>query len=175
MAATINGAEPIQNFADENNGKAVNFALVARPGAVRGLDVGVSFYRDMQYPAGLTAIEERIYSAHAALVQPHLELIAEGVLLQHDILLTARTVNTVSTYGQASYKVGPIRPYFRYEYQNVPTSDPIFIGFNRLSGPSLGVRYDFSDFAAFKLQYGLLGVRSGPSTSAIQAQLAFAF
>ncbi len=167
--------EPIQNFVDENNGKAVNFALYARPEGVQGVDIGGSFYRDLQHPEGLGSIEQRIYSAHAAMVRPHLELIAEGVLLQHDLLSINHNFNTVSVYGQASYKFGKVRPYFRYEYQNIPASDPIFGAIGRMSGPSLGARYDFSDFAAFKLQYGLLGVRSGPSTNAFQAQLAFAF
>jgi hypothetical protein len=36
-------AEPIQNYADENNGKAVNFAVYARPDWVQGLDIGASF------------------------------------------------------------------------------------------------------------------------------------
>ncbi len=175
MAANSVSSEPIQNFVDENNGKAFNFALYARPEGVRGLDVGGSFYRDRQYPAGFGPIEQSIYSAHAAMVRPHMELIAEGVLLQHDLLSSNHVFNTVSVYGQASYKIGPIRPYFRYEYQNIPASDPIFAALGRENGPSVGARYDFSDFAAFKLQYGLLGVRSGPSTSAIQAQIVFAF
>ena len=174
MAANAPDSEPIQNFVDENNGKAVNFAVYARPEGVQGLDIGGSFYRDRLHPAGFGQIEQRIYSAHAAVVRPHLELIAEGVLLQHD-LLNVQTFNTVSVYGQASYKMGKVRPYFRYEYQNVPSTDPIFGVLGRMSGPSLGTRYDFSDFASFKLQYGLLGVRSGPSTNAFQAQLAFAF
>jgi hypothetical protein len=168
-------AEPIQNFVDENNGKAVNFALAARPEAIEGLDIGASGYRDMLHPAGLGAVEERIYSAHAAMVRPHLELIAEGALLQHDLEWTNLRINTFTAYTQASYKIRRIRPYFRYDYQNVPTSDPIFALLGRRDGPSLGARYDFTDFVGFKLQYGLLGVRSGPSTSAVQAQLAFAF
>ena len=175
MATQNNSAEPIQNFVDENNGKAFNVALYARPEGVRGLDIGGSFYRDLLHPAGMSSVEERIYSAHAAVVKPHLELIAEGVLLQHDFLSTGHDFNTVSTYAQASYKIGKIRPYFRYEYQNVPATDPLFSPLGRMNGPSLGARYDFSDFAAFKLQYGLLGVRGGPSASALQAQLAFAF
>lgn len=174
MAANTAESDVIQNFVDENNGKAVNFALSARPEGVRGLDIGASFYRDRQHPAGIGDIEQRIYSAHAAMVRPHLELIAEGVLLQHD-LLSVQTFNTVSAYGQASYKFGKVRPYFRYEYQNVPSTDPIFGVLRRMSGPSFGTRFDFSDFASVKIQYGLMGVRSGPSTNAFQAQLAFAF
>jgi len=175
MASRNTTVEPIQNFVDENNGKAVNFALYARPESINGLDIGGSFYRDMQHPDQMGTIEQRIYSAHAAMVRPHLELIAESVLLQHELLAINHNFNTVSVYGQASYKFGKVRPYFRYEYQNIPATDPIFGAVGRMSGPSLGTRYDFSDFGAFKVQYGLLGVRSGPSTNAFQAQLAFAF
>jgi hypothetical protein len=101
---------------------------------------------------------------------------AEGVLLQHDPGLISRSFNTFSGYAQASYKLRQIRPYFRYEYQNIPKSDPIFASLpGRLSGPSLGVRYDLSDFAALKVQYGLLGYRAASSINALQAQLAFAF
>jgi hypothetical protein len=169
-------AEPTHNFVDENNGKAFNLALYARPEWAQGLDVGISFYRDLMHPAGLGAVEEHIYSAHAALVRPHLELISEGVLLQHDPVSMDRGFNTFSGYGQASYKMHQIRPYFRYDYQNIPKSDPIFSSLpGRLNGPSVGVRYDLSDFVGFKVQYGLLGVRSGPSTNDVQGQLAFAF
>lgn len=151
-ASQNNAGEPIQNFVDENNGKAFNVALYARPEAIQGLDIGASFYRDRLHPAGLGSFEERIYSAHAAIVRPHLELIAEGILLQHPLLPVNQDFNTFSAYAQASYKLGQIRPYFRYDYQNIPTSDPIIGSVGRMSGPSLGVRYDFSDFAAFKLQ-----------------------
>jgi hypothetical protein len=133
------------------------------------------FYHDRLHPVGLGNFAERIYSAHAAVVRPRLELIAEGILLQHDPGVS-RSFNTFSGYTQASYKIHEIRPYFRYEYQNIPKSDPIFSALQgRLNGPSAGIRYDLSDFAALKFQYGLLGTRTGASTNAFQAQLAFAF
>jgi hypothetical protein len=169
------GTVPLQNFVDENNGKAFNVALYARPQWAQGLNVGVSFYRDRLHPAGLASIEQRIYSSHAAFIRPHVELIGEGVLLQHNPYGTSHNFNTVSGYGQASYLIHQIRPYFRYEYQNIPASDPIFGAIGRLNGPSAGIRYDFSDFASFKVQYGRLATRSGPSTNAVQAQIAYAF
>jgi hypothetical protein len=175
MSTQNNGAEPIQNFVDENNGKAFNIALYARPEGARGLDVGVSFYRDTLHPFGLASVQQRIYSAHAAVIRPHLELIAEGILMQHDPAWTNRNFNTYAGYGQTSYKIHQFRPYFRYDYQNVPSSDPILGAVGRRNGPSAGVRYDFSDFVGLKVQYGLLSVRSGPSVNAVQAQLAFAF
>src|SRR5712692_10412368 len=45
-------AEAVQNKVDENNGKAVNIAVFARPEAVRGLQVGFSFYHDNLTPDG---------------------------------------------------------------------------------------------------------------------------
>ena len=165
-------AGPIQNFVDENNGKAFNVALYARPNWLSGLDAGVSFYQDRLHPVGLDSMRQRIYSAHAALVRPHTELIAEGVILQHS--LESSDFNTFSGYGQASYQMGAIRPYMRYEYQRAPASDPILGRIGRSMGPSVGIRYDFSDFATFKVQYGRLQV-PGRSTNDAQAQIAFAF
>src|SRR5579872_1478439 len=42
--------EAVQNVQDENNGKAVNFALYARPASIRGFQAGVSVYRDSLHP-----------------------------------------------------------------------------------------------------------------------------
>jgi hypothetical protein len=44
------GAEAVQSVVDENNGKAINLALFARPNAVRGLQVGFSEYHDTLRP-----------------------------------------------------------------------------------------------------------------------------
>ena len=168
--------EPVQNFVDENNGKATNFALYARPEAISGLQVGGSFYRDTLHPAGLLAFNEHIYSAYAALVRPRLELLAESILLQHQSMSSGATFNTTSSYLQASYKMmGFLRPYLRYEYQNVPASDPIFGILGRENGPSAGVRFDLNDFSCLKLQYGRLTQRTGLPANDIQAQVAIVF
>jgi hypothetical protein len=176
-AATAAGSEvqPIQNFVDENNGKAVNFALYVRPVAINGLQIGGSVYIDREHPYFLAPLNQRIYSAYAALVRPHLELLAEGVFLRHEFTTNHLQYNTVSSYAQASYLFGRIRPYFRYDYQNVPIGDPIFGSLGRKDGPSAGVRFDWSDFVALKLQYGRLGVNLGPTANDVQAQFVFAF
>jgi hypothetical protein len=168
-------AMPIQNFVDENSGKAFNLALYARPEGLSGFETGMSFYRDRLYPEGFSAVEQKIYSAHVAFVKPHLELLGEGVLMKHESIDSHHNSNILSSYLQASYQMGLIRPFFRYDYQNVPGSDPIFGSLGREGGPSVGIRYNFSDFGAFKLQYGRLGIRAGQSTNDVQAQLAFAF
>lgn len=165
---------PVQNFVDENNGKALNFALYARPQWIHGLQTGVSYYRDTIHPPSEDAIQQRIYSAHIALVRPHLELLAEGVLLQHRPT-AGKSLYANSSYAQASYKFGSIRPYFRYEYQNVASGDPVWGSLGRMNGPSAGVKFDLNDFSCFKIQYGRLGVRSGNANNDIQAQIALVF
>ncbi len=60
MAAMSGDSEPIQNFVDENNGKAYNFALYAKPESAQGLDIGGSYYHDLLHPAGLGPVVERI-------------------------------------------------------------------------------------------------------------------
>ncbi|MGA3240331.1 MAG: hypothetical protein ABSG03_28980 [Bryobacteraceae bacterium] len=175
QGSQTSNVEPVQNFVDENNGKATNFALYARPEAVSGLQVGGSFYRDTLHPAGLSSFEEHIFSAYAALVRPRLELLAESVLLQHQSLSDGMTFNTTSSYAQASYKMGFLRPYLRYEYQNVPSGDPISGILGRENGPSAGVRFDLNDFSCLKLQYGRLATRTGLPANDIQAQIAIVF
>jgi len=176
-AALLAGSavEPVQNYVDEDNGKAVNFAIYARPSGWNGFQTGVSMYLDREHPLSLAALDQRIYSAYAALVRPHLELMTEGVYLRHEFTTNHDQFNTVSAYAQASYLFGRIRPYIRYEYQNVPMADPIFGILGRKDGPSVGVRFDLTDFVGLKIQYGRVGVSNGPTANDAQAQLAFAF
>jgi hypothetical protein len=170
-----NNGVPVQNFVDENNGKATNFALYARPDWIHGFQTGVSFYRDTIHPAGIASLDQHIYSAHVALVRPHLELIGESVLLQHISTISSARFNSTSSYAQASYKMGLVRPYFRYEYQNMAVGDPVFGLLGRENGPSAGFRFDVSDFSCLKIQYGRLALRSGNSANDVQAQVAIVF
>src|SRR5262249_45418696 len=45
-ARTQLGQDPVQNVSDENNGKSFNLALLARPEAIRGFEIGASGYHD---------------------------------------------------------------------------------------------------------------------------------
>ena len=80
-------------------------------------------------------------------------------------------------------------PYFRYQYFNAPSNDPVyfyaspnaasplnvttFIG--RLDGPSAGLRYELSEHSAFKLQYDRFSLRGLPSENGVSTQFAFTF
>jgi hypothetical protein len=169
------GHSGIQNFVDENNGKAVNFAVYARPEAVNGLQIGASYYRDKIYPAEMDALNQRIYSAYVALVRAHTEVIGEGALLQHQEIGGGTTYNTVAGYAQVSHAFGIVRPFVRYEYQNVPVTDPVFGHLGRQNGPTAGVRFDLADYLALKVQFGRLITSLGQTATVAQAQVAFAF
>ena len=46
-----------------------------------------------------------------------------------------------------------VKPYLRYQCVDAPPDDPYFSDVGRMFGPSIGVRYDFSQLGAFKIQY----------------------
>jgi hypothetical protein len=167
-------AEPIQNFTDENNRKALNFALYSRPAWLPGFQVGASFYVDKIYPFDAPAMRETIPSAHIVYVGGKLEWLNEMAVLTHSVLDSSRVYHTVTSYSQVSWGFGRTRPYFRYDYQNAAASDPILGSLGRDNGPSAGVERRLSRFLVIKGQYGWLTV-ARQTTGALDGQLAFAF
>ena len=165
---------PIQNFVDYKNGKAVNFALYARPDWLHGFQAGVSVYRDTLYPIDMDPIKQTIVTAHAAYVGRRLEWLNEASMLRH-ALPGGRVIHDTTSYTEIAWAFGKLRPYFRYDYQNIPAGDPIFGPLGRRSGPSFGINRHISNYVVLKLQYGRLGEREAASVNALTGQLAFAF
>jgi hypothetical protein len=169
-------AVPVQNFVDENNGKAFNLALYARPERLNGFEVGTSFYRDTMHPAFLSSrLNQSIFSGHVVYVNSHVEWLNEASVVRHTMNGPGSAWNSLTMYSQVSRTFGRSIPYFRYDYQNVPDSDPIFGLLGRRSGPSIGLNRRLANYLVFKLQYGRLANRALPSINDLQAQLAFAF
>lgn len=168
--------EPVQNDIDDQNHKAYNFALFARPEAIHGLQTGVSLYRDLLAPATMTnRISETILAAHAVLVRPKYEWLNEAVLDRHAIQGTGAAFNTPAFYTQLSRQIGSYRPYMRYQYMNVANTEPIFPDVGLRHGPSLGVRYDASESVALKFQYDYTRLRNQPAVNGLALQLGFTF
>jgi hypothetical protein len=142
----------VQNKVDENNGKSVNLGLYARPGGVPGFQAGFSVYRDSLHPLSLPKIGQTIFSGHAVYQRAGLELLNEAVVMRHNVD-GGKVFHIPAFYSQLSKQFGKVRPYFRYEYINVPRGEPMFGDIGLLHGPIGGVRYDFSDFAAYKVEY----------------------
>jgi hypothetical protein len=173
-ASSSRDAEAVQNVVDENNGKAVNFAVFARPDALRGFQTGFSVYHDGLQPIGRPHIDELIFDGHVVMQRPTFEWLNEGVLIRHAVN-GGHVFDTPAFYTQISKAFGPYRPYFRYQYINESPNEPMFpfVGLNY--GPSVGVRYDASESVALKLQYDRTAFRQQPSTNGLALQFAFTF
>jgi len=167
--------EPVQNTVDENNGKAFNLGVFVRPDWLPGFQAGFSVYRDRLTPDGLPKIDETIAAAHFIYQGPSVEWLNEGVLVRHAPFGAGRAFNTGSFYTQISRKFGKWRPYFRYQYVNVPEGDQIIGDAGRQNGPSAGLRFDATEFAAFKVQYDRSARRMLDSINGLTLQVAFTF
>jgi hypothetical protein len=183
--------EAVQNAIDENNRKAVNLAVFVQPERWRGLQAGVSYYLDRlspdatslfqnladPFPAQVLAnprIDERILAAHVVYHNSRFEFLNEGILLQH-ALDGYRTFHTPGFYTQISRRWGPAWPYFRYQYVNANTYEPIFGDVGLRHGPSVGMRFDINESAAFKLQYDRTMQRAAGPINGMASQVSFRF
>lgn len=167
--------EPVQNEIDDANHKAFNLALFARPEAIRGLQTGFSVYRDVLAPASAPRIGETIFAAHAVLIRSGYEWLNEALLIRHAPFQNAKVFHTPGFYTQVSRQFGSFRPYFRYQYVNVAKDEPVFPDVALRHGPSLGIRYDASEFVALKFQYDYLFLRNQPGVNGLTLQLGFTF
>ncbi len=166
--------EAVQNVRDENNRKAFNFGLYARPTAARGLQAGVSVYNDKLYPEAMAKMTQTIWAGHVVYQNPRFEFLNEAVLLRHKVD-RGETFNTSGFYSQISRAFGKVRPYFRYEYINASSPEPLFGDVGLLHGPVTGIRYDFSDFAAFKVEYNRVMRREMNPINGLRTQVSFTF
>jgi hypothetical protein len=179
--------EPAQNNQDANNSKAVNGGLFIRPEKFPGLQLGFSLRHDNLSVPG-PSVSESIATVHAIFMDSKYEILNEGLLVRH-VEPAGSIFNTAGFYSQWSRAFGNWRPYFRYQYFNASSNDPVYIyaspnqyapldvtGFvGRLNGPSAGVRFDFSAHSALKLQYDRYDLRALPDVNGITSQVAFTF
>jgi hypothetical protein len=167
--------EPVQNVVDDQNRKAFNLALFARPESVRGLQTGFSIYRDVLAPNGQRRIGETILATHVIYIRSNFEWLNEGVVIRHAPEGLAHVFNTPGFYTQISRRWGAYRPYFRYQYVNGSDHEPIFPDVGRRQGPSAGIRFDASESVALKLQYDYTSIRNQQAISALAMQVGFTF
>ena len=81
--------EPVQNEEDDQNHKAFNLALFARPEAIHGLQTGISYYRGLLVPQNQPTMSESIIAAHAMLMRPKYEWLNEALVDRHVLLGTS--------------------------------------------------------------------------------------
>jgi hypothetical protein len=171
------GVEQVHNRIDGSSGKAVNLALGAAPDRIPGLHVGASAFRETLSGAGLPPIRQVILAGYLVYDRGPVQFLNEAVWMRHT--QSGRTTTIPGGYTQFAYRLGLWSPYVRFEYLNAAKSDPVA----RLVLPSLGVRrqvragirYDFTPFAALKLQYGRLIQETLAAANLGALQLAFTF
>lgn len=169
-------SEAVQNVIDENNHKAVNVQVFARPEPVPGLQTGVSVYRDLLTPKDAPSVGETIVDGYVVYNGRLFQWLNEGLLLREAPHGTTRTYNIPGFYTQVSRKFKLWTPYFRYQYVNAPLNGPVFYTNVGLQyGPSVGIRYDISDFVAWKLQYDYTSLKNGQSYQTLTLQAGFTF
>ncbi len=168
-------AYTVQNFVADKNRKSMNFALYAKPEWLPGLQVGASMYRDRLYPDAITPVRQTLGSAYVAFNNSSWEFLGEGVLLRNASGFDHRVYNTPMMYSQVSRRVGAYRPYVRYQYVNSSMGDPVNAFKGVYAGPSFGVRYDVSDYAAIKFQYNRVNQTGIRSLNGLETQIAFTF
>jgi len=165
----------VQNSFDENNGKDFNLGLYVRPDWLRGLQAGISVYHDHLTPDVLPRIDEIIPIVHVVYITPKFEFLNEGVLIRHAFDQSHRVLNESGFYTLISREWHTLRPYFRYQYINTSALDPVIGDLGRQDGPSLGLRYDWTEYAAFKIQYDRTERRGLDPVNGATALMAFTF
>lgn len=167
--------EPVQNEVDEQNHKAVNFEVFARPVKLPGLQLGFSAYRDLLVPVAQPTVGETILATHAIYSTPAFEWLNEVLVVRHNVSGTSHVFETPAFYSQISRAFGQYRPYFRYQYINASPQEPIFPDVALRAGPSAGIRYDATESVALKFQYDFLSLRNQRAVQGLEAQLGFTF
>ena len=150
--------EPVQNYVDEDGHKALNVAVFARPDAVPGLQAGFSVYRDLLLVPNSPRINETITDVYAVLARPRFEWLNEAMMIRH-APLGGHVYETPAFYSQISERFGRYRPYFRYQYINASSKEPVFAQVGLRTGPSAGIRFDATESVALKLQYDYTTLR----------------
>ncbi|HLL15403.1 MAG TPA: hypothetical protein VK388_10085 [Pyrinomonadaceae bacterium] len=166
----------VQTAFDENNGKSYNLALNARPDWMPGLQTGFSFYHDRLTPVAAPNVDQRIMAAHIVYQNPRYEWLNEAVFIRHKPEVAGGVATyTPGFYTQFARRFGKAQPYVRYQYVNASARDLLLRDIGRRNGPSFGLRYDLTDYAAFKSQYDRTERRGLSALDELILQLAFTF
>jgi hypothetical protein len=144
---------------DVNNNRALLVNLFARPAGLQGFQVGGSFYKDEITGLNGDNVREWIASTHIIWTKETPEFLAEFANSHNQDLMTGQVFNTPAFYVQIAYRLPwlerALKPYYRYDYVQPLPLELIPAGTvgTEYKGSTLGIRYDISNFAAFKSEY----------------------
>ena len=170
LATLTNGRGPTpedrQRIDDLNDSKALEAAVTVSPHAIAGLRVGGALRfgeipREEGNPARARSIREWATALHMALDTPiGVEATSELVFLQHRDNTLDSTFHHFSGYLQLAYRNeewDQWTPYTRFDYRDMESGDPFFepedVDLDQWE-QLFGVRYDFVENVALKLEIG---------------------
>jgi hypothetical protein len=163
---------------DVNNNRAWLINLFVKPDRLFGLQAGGSLYRD-KIAVGTSNFDEWISSGHVVWAKENPEFIAEFANVNHTAIGGPGNFNSQAYYVQFGYRLPAFqqrwKPYYRWEYIHIPSSDPVFAGVSDLAGSTVGVRCDITTFSAFKLEYRNQRRPELPRINGVFAQTSFTF
>lgn len=140
---------------DVNNNRAWVAKVFARPAKVYGLEIGGSVYRD-KITLPTANYREWIANAYLVWTKGAPEFLAEFDNVNHRNIATNAIANSNAMYAQFAYRLPwferTLKPYYRFEYTHMPLSEEVFTYQPQVES-IFGVRYDISNFAAFKSEY----------------------
>ena len=167
------------DFGDVNNNRAWLVNAFIKPTGLYGLRVGGSVYRDLVNPVSGAVAREWIESAHLVWDRETPEFIAEFANVTHHPVNGGGTTNSQAFYVQAAWRLPfakALKPYYRFDYMHVPRSDAVFKSVVPVFHSStVGLRYDITSFAAFKVEYRDYTRRDLSSVRGIFTQTTFTF
>ncbi|MEZ0153359.1 MAG: hypothetical protein AB9Q22_00435 [Candidatus Reddybacter sp.] len=164
---TVNNNHGHHGETDGDN--AFTLQLYNRPSNIHGLEFGASYYRDKvnidstphhedEHEHSAPDINEEIFGVHIALEQEAVEFIAEYIYWEHKNDGGAPLSNTGNGfYVQAAHRLSgrfhQLKPYIRLDKISADNDDILFAKDQSFEGATLGLRYDFTDSAALKVEY----------------------
>lgn len=172
--------------ADANNNRAWLVNVFSRPRIFKHLQIGGSVYNDeLTFSSDTPSPEGRnfrewIASGHIVWTGETPEFLAEFANVRHRSILTGNTFDSQGGYVQVAYRL-PVwnkrwKPYARYDYIQVPEDDITFGEVEDVRGLTFGLRYDISDFTAFKAEYrNGRGALNQDRVNSVVMQTAFTF
>jgi hypothetical protein len=183
---------PVQQVVSFSDSKAVNVAVSSRPEGLPGAQFGGGVYFDSITPdlatmpvAGephsLPSENQYIPNAYFVFHNGDWEFLNEFYLIRDDPI-GASAHDNPAFFTQISHKFGVWTPYARFNYYDISSGDLLYkyawaggVNSGIHYGPSLGLRYDFADYAALKAQYDWLHDSGMNNASRITLQLCFTF
>jgi hypothetical protein len=180
-AGDLNGQDSATGKVSTGHHRAGVVRLFARPPQVSGVEFGGAVYRDTLAAAFTKGVPELITSAYVAITRESPEILAEFSNLRHsDYYLDNRSNNSWNSqafYVQVGYRLPQqprCKPYGRFEKSLTPRDEPV-TGNLENSKLTAGMRFELTDFATIKVEYGQRRKPGAAHVNGVFAQTAFTF